>query len=113
MEATTAERYASGGPGKDLHAQNLVLAFEATVERIPDDPAIVAGQGDDQVSMTWREVRERAWQANNLGVAYLEQFNYAKAATQFEAALAIDGALVPARVNLWIRNGRVVKATSG
>jgi tetratricopeptide (TPR) repeat protein len=49
-----------------------------------------------------REVRERAWQANNLGVAYLEQFNYARAATQFEAALAIDGSLVPARVNLAI-----------
>ena len=49
-----------------------------------------------------RDVRERAWQANNLGVAYLEQFNYAKAATQFEAALAIDRGLVPARVNLAI-----------
>jgi len=45
-------------------------------------------------------VRERAWQANNLGVAYLEQFNYAKASAQFEAALAIDGGFVPARVNL-------------
>ena len=40
MEATAAERYASGGPAKDLCAQNLVRAFEATVERIPDDPAI-------------------------------------------------------------------------
>lgn len=49
-----------------------------------------------------REVRERAWQANNLGVAYLEQFNYEKAATQFEAALGIDPTLVPARVNLAI-----------
>jgi tetratricopeptide (TPR) repeat protein len=49
-----------------------------------------------------RDVRERAWQANNLGVAYLEQFNYAQAATQFESALAIDGAFVPARVNLAI-----------
>jgi hypothetical protein len=49
-----------------------------------------------------REVRERAWQANNIGVAYLEQFNHAKAATQFEAALGIDPTLVPARVNLAI-----------
>jgi tetratricopeptide (TPR) repeat protein len=49
-----------------------------------------------------RDLRERAWQANNVGVAYLEQFNYEKAATQFEAALAIDPALVPARVNLAI-----------
>ena len=47
-----------------------------------------------------RDVREQAWQANNLGVAYLEQFSYEKAATQFEAALGIDPTLVPARVNL-------------
>ncbi|BCS35257.1 hypothetical protein TBR22_A44840 [Luteitalea sp. TBR-22] len=49
-----------------------------------------------------RDVREKAWQANNLGVAYLEQFNHAKAATQFEAALGIDPTLVAARVNLAI-----------
>ena len=49
-----------------------------------------------------RDVREKAWQANNLGVAYLEQFNYGKAAEQFEAALAVDGTFVPARVNLAI-----------
>ncbi|MBA2356221.1 MAG: VCBS repeat-containing protein [Acidobacteria bacterium] len=49
-----------------------------------------------------RDIRERAWQANNLGVAYLEQFNYDKAAAQFEAALAVDPGLVPARVNLAI-----------
>jgi tetratricopeptide (TPR) repeat protein len=55
-----------------------------------------------QPSPSTREVRERAWQANNLGVAYLEQFNYAKAATQFEAALAVDGTFTPARVNLAI-----------
>ena len=46
------------------------------------------------------DARERAWQANNLGVAYLEQFDYAKAAAQFDAALAIDDRFVPARVNL-------------
>ncbi|MCC6165367.1 MAG: VCBS repeat-containing protein [Acidobacteria bacterium] len=46
--------------------------------------------------------RERTWQANNLGVAYLEQFDYAKAAAQFDAALAIDAAFTPARVNLAI-----------
>src|SRR5688572_28865593 len=49
-----------------------------------------------------RDVREKAWQANNLGVAYLEQFNYEKAAEQFKAALAIDATFVPARVNLAI-----------
>jgi tetratricopeptide (TPR) repeat protein len=55
-----------------------------------------------QPAPTARDVRERAWAANNLGVAYLEQFNHAKAATQFEAALAIDGTFTPARVNLAI-----------
>ncbi len=49
-----------------------------------------------------RDVRERAWRANNIGVAYLEQFNHAKAATQFEEALTIDGTFTPARVNLAI-----------
>ena len=47
-----------------------------------------------------RDVRERAWQANNLGVAYLEQFNYEAAAGQFQAALTVDPTLVAARVNL-------------
>ena len=47
-----------------------------------------------------RDVRERAWRANNLGVAYLEQFNHAKAAEQFEAALTIDATFTSARVNL-------------
>jgi tetratricopeptide (TPR) repeat protein len=55
-----------------------------------------------QPAPTARDVRERAWAANNLGVAYLEQFNHAKAATQFEAALALDGSFTPARVNLAI-----------
>ena len=38
MEATTAERYASGGPARELYAQNLALAFEATVERLARRP---------------------------------------------------------------------------
>lgn len=64
---------------------------------------VVAAQpGPSQSSAPTREVREKAWQANNLGVAYLEQFNYARAATQFETALAVDGTFVPARVNLAI-----------
>jgi len=55
MEVTTAERYASGGPGRELYAQNLARAFNETVERIPDDPAIVAG-GEET---TWAELRDR------------------------------------------------------
>ncbi len=59
MEATTTERYASGGPARDLYAQNLALAFEATVDRIGDDPAIRMGGGDDEVVLTWNEVRAK------------------------------------------------------
>ena len=55
MEATTAERYASGGPGRELYAQNLAKAFHATAERLADDPAIVAG-GEET---TWAELRAR------------------------------------------------------
>ena len=47
MEVTTAESYASGGPARELYAQNLALAFQATVDRIGDYPAIVAGEGED------------------------------------------------------------------
>src|SRR5918911_1274910 len=58
MEATTAERYATGGPARELYAQNLILAFERTAERLADDPAIVWAEGDEQRQMTWRELRE-------------------------------------------------------
>ncbi len=57
MEAGTAERYASGGPGKELLAQNLALAFKATVDRIPDDPALKDPTRD--VEMTWSELADR------------------------------------------------------
>jgi long-chain acyl-CoA synthetase len=60
MESGVAERYFSGGPAPELYAQNLTLAFARTVERIPDDPAIVWGQGDDEQQMTWAEVAARA-----------------------------------------------------
>jgi Tfp pilus assembly protein PilF len=47
-----------------------------------------------------REGRERAYRANNLGVAHLEQFRYPEAADAFRQALQIDGSLSIARVNL-------------
>jgi long-chain acyl-CoA synthetase len=59
MEATTAERYASGGPGKGLYADNLPLAFKTTVERLGDDPAIAWFVGDEQESMSWNELADR------------------------------------------------------
>jgi long-subunit acyl-CoA synthetase (AMP-forming) len=59
MEATTAERYATGGPGGDLYAQNLALAFAQTVDRLGNDPAIRTLDGDSEVVITWNELRDR------------------------------------------------------
>ena len=74
MEATTAERHASGGPGRGLYAQNLALAFQATVERLPDDPAIVTVEGDQEQVITWGEygaqVRRIAGGLAKLGVGH-------------------------------------------
>jgi long-subunit acyl-CoA synthetase (AMP-forming) len=57
LEITTAERYASGGPGRELMARNLVAAFDATVERLGEDVAIRTA--DDSATMTWDELRAR------------------------------------------------------
>lgn len=46
------------------------------------------------------DARERAYRANNLGVAQLEQFNYAEAANAFRQALQIDNTLAIAHINL-------------
>jgi long-subunit acyl-CoA synthetase (AMP-forming) len=59
MEATAAERYASGGPAGELQAQNLAEAFQRTVDRLGDDPAIVGGEGTDGSRMTWNELGDR------------------------------------------------------
>src|SRR3954451_15353338 len=46
------------------------------------------------------DTRERAYRANNIGVADLEQFNYTDAAAAFRRALEIDGSLAVAHINL-------------
>lgn len=46
--------------------------------------------------------RERAYRANNRGVAQLEQFKYPEAAGAFREALQIDGSLTIAHLNLSI-----------
>ncbi len=56
MEVTTAERYASGGEAPELYAASLPKAFQMTVERIPDDPAIVDAEGN---ATSWAELRDR------------------------------------------------------
>jgi tetratricopeptide (TPR) repeat protein len=47
-------------------------------------------------------VRDNAYRANNTGVAYLEQYNFAAATAAFRRARAIDPALAIARLNLGI-----------
>jgi long-chain acyl-CoA synthetase len=59
MELKTAERHASGGPAKGLYAQNLVVAFSQTVERLGDDPAIVWLEGDEERSISWSDFKRR------------------------------------------------------
>ncbi len=57
MELSTAERYASGGEGRELYAPNLAIAFSKTVERLPDDVAISDADG---TRTTWSELSDRA-----------------------------------------------------
>ena len=59
MEVSTAELYASGGPGGELYAKNLALAFEQTVDRLCEDPAIRMGSGDEEVVISWNELRDQ------------------------------------------------------
>jgi long-subunit acyl-CoA synthetase (AMP-forming) len=71
METTTAGRYASGGPARELVARNLVKAFDATVERLGDEVAIRTA--DDAVTLSWNELRGRVHAIGgglaNLGVS--------------------------------------------
>jgi Tfp pilus assembly protein PilF len=46
--------------------------------------------------------REAAYRANNVGIGYLEQFDYDKAVEAFRKALAVDASLSIARLNLAI-----------
>src|SRR5712692_4127412 len=65
-------------------------------------PTYGIGRRDQAVSSPVTPVRERAYRANNLGVALLEQFKHDAAAQSFRQALQIDPALTIARLNLAI-----------
>ncbi len=56
MEVSTAERYTSGGPGKEPPARNLYEAFLTTAQRLGDDDAILAPEG---YSISWTDLRRR------------------------------------------------------
>lgn len=57
MEASQGVREASGGNGVDSEHRNLFLAFQATVERLGDDPALIASE--EGVELSWNELAER------------------------------------------------------
>ncbi len=56
--ASAGVREASGGPPKEMHHPNLALSFEASVERIPDDDAVIDPSRDR--TLTFSETREMA-----------------------------------------------------
>src|SRR5688500_4456866 len=57
--ATAGTRHASGGPAKEMHFPNLPLAFEAQVDRIPDDDAIIDPAREKK--LTFAETRDMAY----------------------------------------------------
>ncbi len=56
MEVSSAERYATGGPGAELQARSLHEAFAATVARLGDDVALRSGEQ----TLTWNELAAQA-----------------------------------------------------
>jgi long-subunit acyl-CoA synthetase (AMP-forming) len=75
LEISTAERYASGGPGGEPESSNVYEAFLKTVARIGEDVALRTE--DDSVSLTWNELS--AWVSRIAGG--LEQLGLQKGET--------------------------------
>ena len=60
MEVTTAERYASGGPGKGQYAQNLPLAFRRRPSTASATiPRSSGSRATSSESISWNEVATR------------------------------------------------------
>jgi long-chain acyl-CoA synthetase len=57
MSLMTAQRYASGGPGREIVARNAIETFSGTVERLGDEVAIRTL--DDSYAITWSALRDR------------------------------------------------------
>ena len=81
-------RIACAGTSRLRAARRLVAARAAVEPSRPGQPRIAA--------------RESAYRANNIGVARLEQYDFAAAIAAFRGALEIDPALALARLNLGI-----------
>jgi tetratricopeptide (TPR) repeat protein len=63
-------------------------------------PLLFPASPASSASSAAKRPSEDAYRANNLGVALLEQFDYPAAAEAFQRALALDGTLGLARLNL-------------
>jgi tetratricopeptide (TPR) repeat protein len=81
-----------------------VIAVSLGVALLPGGPVAQAFRpaGAGQAAAANADQRERAYRANNTGVAYLEQFNYPEAEREFREALKIQPDLAIARLNLGI-----------
>ena len=80
-----------------LQERRCVAFFVSVVSLVSLVSLILPGCGP---SSPPADVRERAYRANNQGVALLERFQYAEAAEAFRQALQIDGSVAIARFNL-------------
>ncbi|TFG70891.1 MAG: long-chain fatty acid--CoA ligase, partial [Solirubrobacterales bacterium] len=68
MEVTTSEGYASGGPGAEMVAPNLALAFQATADRLGDATATLSGDSKTSWSQLRAQARAAAGGLASLGV---------------------------------------------
>ncbi len=94
MPSAGLRPYVNPGPSRLARlGAALLLAIAVAI-------ACGCAPGEPEPAGVTREVRERAYRANNVGVALLEQLNYADAAAAFRGALATDATLAIARLNL-------------
>ena len=82
-----------------LTAAVAILAVWLRVSVMAQASSSAAG-APGQTDAAQRDRFERAYRASNLGVAGLEQFDYAAATTAFQEALKIEPSLAAARFNL-------------
>jgi Flp pilus assembly protein TadD len=100
VRGTLVRRWGVLWLGVGLSASGVGVAWLGAQAQ-PQASERAAGQASGRAVDTL-EAREEAYRANNLGVAYLEQYNYELAAKTFRRALEIEPGLTLARVNLAI-----------
>jgi cytochrome c-type biogenesis protein CcmH/NrfG len=84
-----------------LLASVVVIAISVFAGLTRADRGLQTSTKPDAQSAS-QAAREDAYRANNIGVAFLEQFKYKEAAEEFQRALKLNPSLQVARVNLSI-----------